>query len=98
MLWSQMKLSPYDFSDLRITDKFENRPATGLFLTVFPRVVTYFTGKGRRLYMRTSVDVEISRAPRGARTIFTRIKQISTCNDLYINIIIRNYDSKETGC
>jgi len=29
MLWSQIKLTSYDFSDLHITGEFGNRPGTG---------------------------------------------------------------------
>jgi len=32
MLWSQIKLTSYDFSDLHITGEFDNRPGTGRFL------------------------------------------------------------------
>ena len=56
MLWSQIKLTPYDFSDLLIDGVFENRPGTGRFLTFFLCVVTFRTGAGRRLYMITSAD------------------------------------------
>jgi len=31
MLWSQIKLTSYDFSDLHITGEFDNRPGTGRF-------------------------------------------------------------------
>jgi len=70
MLWSQIKVTSYDFSDLHISGEFDNRPGTGRFLRNFSCVVTYRTGAGRRLYMVTSVD-------------FTRIL---TCNDEYIYI------------
>ena len=56
MLWSQIKLTSYDFSDLHITGEFDNRPGTGLFLSIFSCVVTYRTGAGRRLYIKTSAD------------------------------------------
>jgi len=45
MLWSQIKLTLYDFIDVHITNEFDNRPWC---------VVTYRTGAGRRLYMITS--------------------------------------------
>ena len=56
MLWSQIKLTSYDFSDLHITGEFDNRPGTGRFLRIFSCVVTYRTGAGRRLYIKTSAD------------------------------------------
>ena len=56
MLRSQIKLTSYDFSDLNITGKFDNRPGTGRFLRIFFCVVTYRTGAARRLYMKTSAD------------------------------------------
>jgi len=56
MLWSQIKLTSYDFSDLHITGEFDNRPGTGRFLRFFFCVVTYRTGAGRRLYTKTSAD------------------------------------------
>jgi len=57
MLWSQIKLTSYDFSDVHITGEFDNRPGTGRFLRIFSCVVTNRTGAGRRLYMMTSADV-----------------------------------------
>jgi len=56
MLRSQIKLTSYDFSDLHITGEFDNRQGTGRFLRIFFCVVTYRTGAGRRLYMKTSAD------------------------------------------
>ena len=56
MLWSQIKLTSYDFSDLHITGEVKNRPGTGRFIRIFTCVVTYRTGAGRRLYMKTSAD------------------------------------------
>ena len=49
MLWSQIKLTSYDFTDLHITGEFNNRPGTGRFLRIFSCVVTYRTGAGWRL-------------------------------------------------
>jgi len=49
MLWSQTKLTTYDFTYLHITGEFDNRPGTGRFLRIFSCVVTYRTGAGRRL-------------------------------------------------
>jgi len=51
MLWSQIKLTPYDFSDLQTTGDFNNRPGTRRFLKKFPSVFKYRTGAGRCLYM-----------------------------------------------
>jgi len=56
MLWSQIKLTSYDFTDLHITGEFDNRPGTERFLRIFSCMVTYRTGAGRRLYMKTSAD------------------------------------------
>ena len=56
MLWSQIKLESYDVSDLHITGEFDNRPGTGRFLWIFSCMVTYRTGAGRRLYMKTSAN------------------------------------------
>jgi len=55
MLWSQIKLAPYNFSDLQITGEFDNQPGTGRFFGNF-LVVTYRTSAGRRLYIITSAD------------------------------------------
>jgi len=60
MLWSQIKLTSYDFSDLHITGEFDNRPGTGRFLRIFSCVVTYRTGAGRRLYIKTLTDARPS--------------------------------------
>jgi len=53
MLWSQIQLTSYDFTDLHITGEFDYRPGTGRFLRIFSCVVTYRKGAGRRLYMKT---------------------------------------------
>ena len=37
MSWSQIKQTPYDFSDLQITGEYDDRPGTGRFLR-FPFV------------------------------------------------------------
>jgi len=34
-LWSQIKLTPNNFSDLQITNEFENLPSTGRFFNIF---------------------------------------------------------------
>jgi len=51
LLWSQIKLSPYDFNDLQITGEFENRPGTVRIVTLFLCVHAYSKSTGRRLYM-----------------------------------------------
>ena len=56
MLRSQIKLTLYDFSHLHITGEFDNRPGTGQSLRIFFCMVTYRTGAGQRLYMKTSAD------------------------------------------
>jgi len=63
MLWSQIKLTLYDFTDLYITGEFDNCPGTGRFLRIFTCVVTYRTGAGRRL-----ISYNIGRCPAGHRT------------------------------
>jgi len=97
MLWSQIKLTSYDFSDLHITSEFDNRPGTERFLSIFSCVVTYRTGAGRRLYIKTSADarpgtvrcrtVPDRRCKRSAkhRTVPGRFY---TCNKEYIYIKI----------
>jgi len=55
MLWSQIKLTSYDFSDVHVTGEFDNRPGTGGFLGIFSCVVTYRTGAVRYLYIKTSM-------------------------------------------
>jgi len=57
MLWSQIKMTSFNFSYLHITGEFDNRPGTRRFLRIFSCVVTYRTGAGWRLYMETSADV-----------------------------------------
>jgi len=108
MLWSQIRLTKYDFSDLHITGEFDNRPGIGRFLRIFSCVVTYRTGGGRRLYMISSADAQPGtvRCPGGVvknqpDTVrcpadFTQMKHISTCNYVYNNIKIRHHSSKET--
>jgi len=59
MLWPQIKLTSYDFSDLHITDEFENCLGIGRFLRIFSCVVTYRIGADRRLYMETSADARL---------------------------------------
>jgi len=110
MLRSQIKLASYDFSDLHITGKLDNRPGTGRFLRILSCVVTYRTGAGRRLYMKTSADARpalydavwcpagvVRDQPDTVRcpADFTRI---FTCNDEYMYIKIRHHTSKETVC
>ena len=98
MLRSQIKLTSYDFSDLHIIGEFDNRPGTGRFLRNLPCVVTYRTGAGRRLYMKTSADARPgsvrrrtvpgrrSKRSTGHRTVPGRFYTIFTCNDEYICI------------
>ena len=90
ILWSQIKLTSYDFSDLHINGEFDNRPGTGLFLRIFSCVVTYRTSAGRRLYKIASADARSGtvrplkhrpvpgRASLSARTVIARfVKRIS---------------------
>jgi len=106
MLWSQIKLATYDFSDLHITGEFDNRPGTSRFLRNFSCLVRYRTGGGRLLYMISSADARPGtvRCPDGVvrdtvqcQADFTRMKHIFTWNDVYNNIKIRHHYSKETG-
>jgi len=93
MLWSQIKLTSYDFSDLHIIRKFENRPGTGQFLRIFCFVVTYRRAPvGGCLCMITSADARpdterhcsvpgrLSKRSAGHRTV------TFTCNNVYFNI------------
>jgi len=48
MLWSHIKLTSYDITNLHITGEFDNRPCTGRFLRIFSCVATYRTGTVRR--------------------------------------------------
>ena len=92
MLWSQIKLTPYDFSDLQITGDFDNRPGTGHFLKIFSCVVTNHMGAGRRLYMIASAYTRpgIVRCRRCKRSnLEFEMKQFFTYNDVYTNINIR---------
>jgi len=113
MLRSQIKLTSYDFSDLHITGEFDNRPGTGRFLRIFFCVVTYRTGAGRRLYMKTSADawpgtvrrrtVPGRRCKRstGHRTVPGRFYtnfHVQWWIYVHLYIKIRHYTSKETVC
>ena len=97
MLWSQIKLTSYDFSDVHITGEFDNRPGTGRFLGIFSCVVTYRNGAVRRLYLKhrpvlARAPYDVVRCPAGVvkdkpDTVrcpadFTRI---FTCNDTFIS-------------
>ena len=88
--WSQIKLTSYDF-----TGKFDNRPGTWPFLRIFFCVVTYCSGAGRRLCVasvydnigRCSADVvrnQSNTVQWQCPADFTQLKQIFTCNDVYI--------------
>jgi len=63
MLWSQIKLTWYDFTDLHITGEFDNRPGIGRFLKNF--LLRGYISYGRRpaSYMITSAMP--GRAPYG---------------------------------
>ena len=99
MLWSQIKLTSYDFSDLDTTGEFDNRPDTRRFFK-------NFLLRGHIAFGRwpASVYENICRCPAGLRTMsgwcpagvvrdqpenvrrsadFTRI---FTCNNIYIYI------------
>jgi len=74
ILWSQIKLISYGFSDLHITGKVDNNQGTGRYIRLFSCVVTYCTGANRRLFMKISADArtalwEISQTPYDARPI-----------------------------
>ena len=102
MLWSQIKLTSYDFTYLHITGEFDNRPGTGRFLRIFSCVVTYCTGADRRLIWlhrpmpdRAPCGV-VKEQPETVRclTDFTRIFR---CNGEFVYIKICHHFSKETG-
>jgi len=90
--------------------KFDNRPGTGQFLRILSCVVTYRTGAGRRMYMKTSADARSGSVRR--RTVpgrrckrSTRHRMVPgrfctnfTCNDDYMYIKIRHHTTKETVC
>ena len=91
MLWSQIKLASYDFTDLHITGEFDNPPGTGRFLRIFSCMVTYCTGTGQHLvssdHCTTSYGArpalkEIRRTPYGAWTILHRWSNFS-CAIIY---------------
>jgi len=99
MLWSQIKLTSHDSSDLHITGEFDNRPGTGRFLRCSSCVVTYRTGASLRLYMKTSADarprtVRHCKRSAGHRTVPGRF---FTCNDENIYIKIRHHSSKNNN-
>jgi len=62
MLWSQIKLTSYDFSDVHITGEFNNRPGT---------IFKNFLLRGHISYGHrpASVYENIGRCPTGNRTI-----------------------------
>jgi len=107
MLWSQIKLTTYDISDLHITGEFYNRPDSGRFLRNSSCMVTYRTGGGRRLYMVSSAytkpgtvrcpDCVVRDQPDTKRCLADclRMKHIFTCNDVYNNIKIRHLSLKK---
>ena len=70
------KLTSYDFSDVHITDKFDNRPGTGRFLKNF--LLLCHISYGRR---PESVYENIDRCPTGHRTMsygaLSALKKIS---------------------
>jgi len=90
MLWSQIKLSPYYFNDLQISGESDNRPGTGRFSSFFLALLQIVRA---RLYMVTLAV----RRPAGVFRVrhFTQMKQFYTCNDVYVEIIIRHYASQK---
>jgi len=91
MLWSQIKIPPNNFSYLQITSEFENCQTPDIFSAFFPCVVTFRTGAGRRLYNYDNIG-------RWHFRLTTQMKQISMCNDDYINMIFCHHASKGRGC
>jgi len=78
----QIKLTPYDFNDLQLIAKIENRTGTERFLTLFHYVFTNY---------------HIGRCPAGSHTkdygarSFYTVKTKFKYNDVYINIRICHY-------
>ena len=103
MLRSQIKLTSYDFSGLHITGKFDNRPGTGPFKKI-SCVVTYRTGAGRRLYMKTSADARpgpVRRCKRSTGHCTVPGRFYTNCHVqwwIYMYIKIRHHTFKETVC
>jgi len=109
MLWSQIKLTSYDFSDVHITAESDNRSGTGRYLRIFFCIVTYRTGAVRRLYIETSAGARPGTVRRrtvpgrrckrsaGHRTVPCRFYTNFHVHE-YFYIKIRHYSSKETGC
>ena len=110
MLWSQIKLTSYDFSDLHITGEFDNRRAPDDFSEIYiewSHIVRapagVFICKHRPMPGRAPYD--IVRCPAGVvRDQPDTVRcpadfiRIFTCNDEYIYIKIRHHSSNETGC
>ena len=81
MLWSQIKLTTCDFSDLQITSEFDNRPGTGRFLRnslAWSHIIRAAAGvgiwyhllmPGWTPYVARTALLEISRTPYNARPI-----------------------------
>ena len=74
MLWSQIKSTSYDFSDLHITGKFDYLPGTG-------RCFRFFLLRGHVWYRRRPASVynNIGRCPVGHRTT-SNVKKHTSAN------------------
>jgi len=100
MLWSQLKLTSYDFSDLHVTGEFDNRPSTGRYLRIF--LLLDHIAYGRR---PGSVYINIGRCPSGVvrnqsgteQSPYDCTQMKRTCNDVYTYIKCRQYFSNETA-
>jgi len=102
LLWSEIKLTSYEFSDLQITGEFDNRPGTGRFKKKFSCVVTYRTGaagvciRTQRLMLgRAPYDivsyVRHCTVPGRRCKRFTRMIQTFTCNDVHVYTLIPKF-------
>jgi len=99
MLWSQINLTLYDFTDLYITGEFDNRPGNGPDEKIFLlRGLRYCNmGASRRLYIKTSVNAQPGTLWCFMRSAGHRTR-IFICNGEFSYIKNCYHSSKETGC
>jgi len=107
MLWSQIKPTSYDYSDLHISSEFDNRPGIGGFFKKFLLRGHISYGRRPASYMISSADARTGtvRSQDGVvrvqpdivqcPAVFTRMKHIFTCNNVYNNIKIRHHSSQK---
>jgi len=92
MLWSQIKLTSYDFSDVHITGEIDNRPIFKNFL------LRGHISHGRRtasvyenIGLSALLKISRTRSPYGARPILHEFSRAMISEFAIIS-------SKETGC